>query len=213
VPQILYAPRRSTGVSSRRAAFEAGRSGRFAVSPDTFHAAGATHAPFTSRCRRRGLRPTDWSATTAFICLQPALHKPMKCEARAEPLVPASAVFVAEARVVDADGENAPVALARSCGRTSRSPASAVAVPPDAWPAAGRWRRGLVRHAGAEGGFGAILKRGDLDRGAGVAGRTPRRHQVCLERPVLDGCYRWQVGPAQGPTLRLWRMGQNASAS
>jgi hypothetical protein len=69
---------------------------------------------------------------------------------------------------------------------------------------------GLVRHAEAEGGFGAILKRGDPDRGALVL-LVARRgvHQVCLERALsLDGRYRWQqVGPAAGTdaaTLADW---------
>jgi len=60
---------------------------------------------------------------------------------------------------------------------------------------------GLVRQAEAEGGFGTILKRGDLDRGVLVLHVTRRGvHYAFMERSLApDGGYRWQqVGPATG---------------
>jgi len=69
---------------------------------------------------------------------------------------------------------------------------------------------GLVRHAEAEGGFGAILKRGDPDRGALILIVTQRgEHHAVLERALgADGSYHWQqVGPPAGAdpkTLADW---------
>src|SRR3954471_19718280 len=60
---------------------------------------------------------------------------------------------------------------------------------------------GLLRQAEAEGGFGAILKRGDADRGALILIIARRgEHCAILERGLVpDGSYRWQqVGPAKG---------------
>jgi hypothetical protein len=59
----------------------------------------------------------------------------------------------------------------------------------------------LVRQAEAEGGFGAIVKRGDPDRGALVLLIAHRgQHHACLERALSpSGDYRWEtVGPAAG---------------
>ena len=59
----------------------------------------------------------------------------------------------------------------------------------------------LVRQVEADGGFGAILKRGDPDRGALVLLIAHRGvHFGCLERSLTaDGNYRWQqVGPTAG---------------
>ena len=69
---------------------------------------------------------------------------------------------------------------------------------------------GLIRRAEAEGGFGAIVKRGDPDRGALVLLIGSRgHHHGCLERALSsDGTYRWQqVGPPAGSdpqTLADW---------
>jgi hypothetical protein len=69
---------------------------------------------------------------------------------------------------------------------------------------------GLIRQAEAEGGFGAILKRGDPDRGALVLIVARRgEHQAFLERALgPDGSYNWQrVGPdvgAEQKTLADW---------
>jgi hypothetical protein len=69
---------------------------------------------------------------------------------------------------------------------------------------------GLLRQAEAEGGFGAILKRGDPDRGALILIVARRgEHHAVLERALgPNGCYRWQrVGPAAGAdpkTLADW---------
>jgi len=60
---------------------------------------------------------------------------------------------------------------------------------------------GLLRQAEAEGGFGAILKRGDADRGALILIVARRgEHRAVLERQLVpDGSYRWQqVGPERG---------------
>ena len=60
---------------------------------------------------------------------------------------------------------------------------------------------GLLRQAEAEGGFGAILKRGDPDRGALILIIARRgEHHAVLERALVpDGSYHWQqVGPAAG---------------
>jgi hypothetical protein len=68
----------------------------------------------------------------------------------------------------------------------------------------------LIRRAETEGGFGAILKRGDADRGSLVLLLARRgAHQACLERTLSpDGRYSWQqVGPAAGSdakTLADW---------
>ena len=68
----------------------------------------------------------------------------------------------------------------------------------------------LIRRVEAEGGFGAILKRGDADRGSLVLLVSSRGiHQCCLERQLVpDGSYRWQqVGPAANAdamTLADW---------
>jgi len=59
----------------------------------------------------------------------------------------------------------------------------------------------LIRRAGADGGFGTILAKGDPDRGALVLLIARRgEHQACLERSLTaDGSYRWlQVGPPAG---------------
>lgn len=58
---------------------------------------------------------------------------------------------------------------------------------------------GLIRRAEAEGGFGAILRKGDPERGALlIVLRTRERHVACLERTLsAGGRYRWTVvGPA-----------------
>jgi uncharacterized protein (TIGR00369 family) len=104
---------------------EAGRSEiRFAVSPDTFHAAGAAHGTLYFKMlddaafyAANGLVSDRFLLTTAFN-----LHftKPMRSgEARAEGrwISGKRRVFVAEARVVDADGEE----CARGTGTFMRS--------------------------------------------------------------------------------------------
>lgn len=63
---------------------------------------------------------------------------------------------------------------------------------------------GLVRRAEAEGGFAAVLRKGDPERGALlIVLRTRERHVTCLERTLsAGGRYRWTVvGPAaeEGP--------------
>jgi hypothetical protein len=69
---------------------------------------------------------------------------------------------------------------------------------------------GLLRQAEAEGGFGAILKRGDPDRGALILIIARRgEHHGFLERALApDGSYRWQkAGPVAGAdaaTLADW---------
>lgn len=69
---------------------------------------------------------------------------------------------------------------------------------------------GLLRQAEAEGGFGAIIKRGDPDRGALILNVVRRgEHHAFLERSLdANGVYHWrQVGPAEGAdaaTLADW---------
>ena len=69
---------------------------------------------------------------------------------------------------------------------------------------------GLIRQVEAEGGFGAIVKRGDPDRGALILLISTRgQHKACLERTLgRAGNYGWQVaGPAAGAdsqTLADW---------
>jgi hypothetical protein len=58
----------------------------------------------------------------------------------------------------------------------------------------------IVRRAEASGGFAAIIRKGDPDRGALVLVVTNRgRHVACLERALTGaGTYEWQrVGPAE----------------
>ena len=68
----------------------------------------------------------------------------------------------------------------------------------------------MIRRAEGEGGFGAVLKRGDPDRGALILMVSSRGgHRACLERTLApDGKYRWQaVGPGPGAdpeTLADW---------
>ncbi len=68
----------------------------------------------------------------------------------------------------------------------------------------------LVRRAEAEGGFGAVLRKGDPDRGSLILIIACRgEHQACLERTLgSNGFYRWeQVGPsvgADGTALADW---------
>ena len=68
----------------------------------------------------------------------------------------------------------------------------------------------LLRQAEALGGFGAVVKRGDPDRGVLVLLISRRgEHQACLERTLTPGGdYRWQaVGPKAGEnaaTLADW---------
>jgi len=59
---------------------------------------------------------------------------------------------------------------------------------------------GLLRKVEGEGGFGAVLRRGDPDRGALVIVVRSRGDYVAsLERMLtLDGSYRWErVGPEE----------------
>jgi hypothetical protein len=59
----------------------------------------------------------------------------------------------------------------------------------------------LLRRAEADGGFGAILKRGDADRGSLILLIARRgEHQACLERTLGPaGNYGWErVGPTAG---------------
>lgn len=68
----------------------------------------------------------------------------------------------------------------------------------------------LIRRAEADGGFGTIVKRGDLDRGSLILLVASRgEHYACLERTLgSDGFYGWQrsgPGPgADGRTLAEW---------
>jgi len=58
----------------------------------------------------------------------------------------------------------------------------------------------LLRRVETEGGFGAVLRKGDPDRGALLlVVRSRDRHVACLERMLaMDGTYRWeQVGPGE----------------
>ena len=60
---------------------------------------------------------------------------------------------------------------------------------------------GFLRNAEQAGGFGAVLKKGDPDRGSLILVIGNRgQHFGCLERTLArDGAYRWeQVGPTQG---------------
>jgi uncharacterized protein (TIGR00369 family) len=104
---------------------EAGRSEiRFAVSPETYHAAGAAHGTLYFKMlddaafyAANGLVSDRFLLTTAFN-----LHftKPMRSgEARAEGrwISGKRRVFVAEARIIDADGEE----CARGTGTFMRS--------------------------------------------------------------------------------------------
>ena len=59
---------------------------------------------------------------------------------------------------------------------------------------------GLVRRAEADGGFAAILRKGDADRGALlILIRSRGRYVAALERSLsMDGNYRWaSVGPPE----------------
>jgi hypothetical protein len=59
---------------------------------------------------------------------------------------------------------------------------------------------GILRHVAAEGGFAAVMKKGDPDRGSLLLFVGSRgQHIACLERVLsLDGSYRWQaVGPGE----------------
>lgn len=58
---------------------------------------------------------------------------------------------------------------------------------------------GLIRRAEADGGFGAVLRKGDPERGALlILIRSRGTYISCLERSLaLDGRYSWRaVGPA-----------------
>ena len=60
---------------------------------------------------------------------------------------------------------------------------------------------GLIRRAEADGGFGAILRKGDKERGSLLLViRSRGRHVACLERMLSpDGRYCWTAaGPAEG---------------
>jgi hypothetical protein len=54
----------------------------------------------------------------------------------------------------------------------------------------------LIRRVEADGGFGAVLRKGDPERGALLlVVRSRGRHVACLERMLsADGCYRWAAG-------------------
>ncbi len=57
-----------------------------------------------------------------------------------------------------------------------------------------------MRRAAVEGDFGAIMRKGDEERGSLLIFVSSRgRHVACLERVLdLDGGYRWEVvGPAE----------------
>jgi hypothetical protein len=59
---------------------------------------------------------------------------------------------------------------------------------------------GLLRRVAAEGGFAAVIRKGDSERGTLLLLISSRgRHVACLERMLsVDGSYRWQaVGPAE----------------
>jgi len=111
--------------ASRLSLPEAGRSEiRFTVAPDSFHAAGAAHGTLYFKMlddaafyAANGLVSDRFLLTTAFN-----LHftKPMRTgEARAEGrwISGKRRVFVAEARIIDADGEE----CARGTGTFMRS--------------------------------------------------------------------------------------------
>lgn len=62
---------------------------------------------------------------------------------------------------------------------------------------------GLMRRAEADGGFGAILRKGDPERGALLLViRSRGRHVACLERMLsADGRYLWvATGPGETAT-------------
>jgi len=64
---------------------------------------------------------------------------------------------------------------------------------------------GLLRRAQAAGGFGAVLRKGDPDRGSILLLISSRgRHFACLERVLsLDLGYIWErTGPAESPGSR-----------
>jgi hypothetical protein len=59
---------------------------------------------------------------------------------------------------------------------------------------------GIVRRAESAGDFGAILRKGDAERGSIMLVISSRgRHVACLERVLsLDGDYQWRpVGPSE----------------
>jgi hypothetical protein len=59
----------------------------------------------------------------------------------------------------------------------------------------------LIRRAEADGGFGAVLRKGDPERGALLlVVRNRDLHVACLERTLsIEGKYRWQkAGPEEG---------------
>lgn len=61
----------------------------------------------------------------------------------------------------------------------------------------------LIRRAQQADGFGAVLRKGDADRGSIILFITDRgRHVACVERQLSpDGSYRWSTaGPASGST-------------
>lgn len=61
----------------------------------------------------------------------------------------------------------------------------------------------LVRRAQGDGGFAAILRKGDPDRGAIlIVVRSPAGYAGCLQRTLAaDGRYQWaSVGPEQSAT-------------
>ena len=58
----------------------------------------------------------------------------------------------------------------------------------------------ILRRCAAAGGFAAVLKRGDADRGTLILLVTSRgTHRACLERVLgLDGAYAWRTtGPSE----------------
>ena len=61
---------------------------------------------------------------------------------------------------------------------------------------------GLVRRAQANGDFAAILRKGDLERGALLLViRSRDRHVACLERRLVpDGSYQWEEAGPIGST-------------
>jgi hypothetical protein len=62
----------------------------------------------------------------------------------------------------------------------------------------------LIRRAEGEGGFGAVLRKGDAERGSLLLViRSRHDHVTCLERKLdfATGEYRWaEAGPAAGET-------------
>ena len=109
---------------SRLTLADAGQSRiEFNVSNDAFHAAGAAHGTLYSRCStmRLSMPPTGWSATAS--CLPPFnLHftRPMRegpMIAEGKWISGKRRVFVAEARIVDSEGEE----CARGTGTFLRS--------------------------------------------------------------------------------------------